>query len=57
MRSRLIVLSAVHKKLQQLFNFVGGAELANDTAELAEHDWLIMLSGVHNNVQKVLLLW
>lgn len=52
MKSCLIMLSAVHRNVQQIFSFAGSTGRANDTAGFGEHDYLVTLPEVDSNRQK-----
>lgn len=53
MSSCLDMRSAVPENVQQILNFAGSLELANDTAEAKVHDQLVLISKYNNNVQKI----
>lgn len=52
-KSSSIMLSAVYRHVQQTFNFAGSSGVGYGTAELREHDHLVMLSEVQRSVQQI----
>lgn len=55
-KSSAITPTAVQETLQQVFIFAGSTGLAADTAESGERHYLVMLSKVDKNVQKISIL-
>lgn len=51
MKIAFIMLSAVHKSVQQNSNSANSWKLGNDTAEFVERDYQILFFAVHNTEQ------
>lgn len=47
------MIFAVYQHARQLFSLGGSSEVADDTSKLGEHDYLILLSEMHRNVQQL----
>lgn len=50
----LVMLSEVHRNIQQIYIFAESSEVANDAADFGEHDWLFMLSSGNRVICKPL---